>query len=464
MRFVYLVIALCIAAACGGDNKNPIAPTPVPAPTPAPTPTPPTPKELFIRAPEGFSGELMPLEPVQFYAALEYSDGSVREGVSAEWSSSDTTVATVSESGLVTGRQPGTFNLTARAEGLTSTHEGLLVVPAPAPPPTPRALYVRNAGFPDEYFSELTAGDTAQFRADLEYSDGSVREGVSAEWSSSDTTVATVSESGLVTARQPGVFDLTASAEGLTSTHDGLLVVPAPPPPLPPRPALPPRPVDPRFNDLFWSQLVFNQFDAPGQRYKISVLENPCLNVYIRLGDSTGQRRIVSDAIRDHITQAVPQLAYQLTGQPYGCRIESGMEDRTQAGWMTVRFFADGSSERTSASLGTDPGNIWIWLGYTDGRERFGALFPRVFAHEFGHAMGFWHVAETAGMPKSVMARAVSQENPGSATFTAAEQYHAQLAYEIGRGREYCGWPFQEVCATPRNQGAAWVPSHVVID
>ena len=207
VRFVYLVIALCIAAACGGDNKNPIAQTPVPASTPAPTPTPPTPKELFIRAPEGFSGELMPLEPVQFYAALEYSDGSVREGVSAEWSSSDTTVATVSESGLVTGRQPGTFNLTARAEGLTSTYDGLHVVPAPAPPPTPRrALYVRPAGFPDEYFSELTAGDTAQFRAALEYSDGSVREGVSAEWSSSDPIAVFVSSNGLVTGRKHGVF------------------------------------------------------------------------------------------------------------------------------------------------------------------------------------------------------------------------------------------------------------------
>ena len=349
-----LVLALCIAPACGGGNSAPTAPTPIPTPTPTPT-------ELSISSPDGFSGTLMPREPVQF-------------------------------------------------------------------------------------------------RADLEYSDGSVREGVSAEWSSSDPSVATVSESGLVTARQPGVFDLTASAEGLTSTHDGLRVVPAPAPPPPPRP------VDPRFNDLFWRQLVFNQFDELGQRHRISVLEHSCLNVYIRRGDSTGQRRIVSDAIRDHIAQAVPQLAYQLTGQPYGCRIESGMEDRTQAGWMTVRFFADGSSERTSATVGADPGNIWIWLGYTDGREKFGHLFPRVFAHEFGHAMGFRHVAETAGMPKPVMARAVSQDNPGPATFTAAEQYHAQLAYEIGRGREYCGWPLQEVCATPHNQGAAWVPPHVVID
>ena len=177
---------------------------------------------------------------------------------------------------------------------------------------------------------------------------------MSAEWSTSDQTVATVNESWLVTARQIGVFDLIVRAEGLTDRTAGVRVVLA----------APLRPVDPRFNDLFWSQLVFNQFDAPGRRYKISVLDNPCLNVYIRLGDSTDQRRVVSDAIRDHITQAVPQLARQLTGQPYRCRIESGIADRTQTGWMTVRFLTDGNPEGGnssgigSASFGGDPGNI----------------------------------------------------------------------------------------------------------
>ena len=31
--------------------------------------------------------------------------------------------------------------------------------------------------------------------------------------------------------------------------------------------------------------------------------------------------------------------------------------------------------------------------------------------------------------------------------FTERERYHAQLAYEVGRGAAYCGWPFDPGCA-----------------
>ena len=31
-------------------------------------------------------------------------------------------------------------------------------------------------------------------------------------------------------------------------------------------------------------------------------------------------------------------------------------------------------------------------------------------------------------------------------TFSAREQFHAQLAYKIGRGARYCGWPFSASC------------------
>ena len=95
------------------------------------------------------------------------------------------------------------------------------------------------------------------------------------------------------------------------------------------------RPVDSQFNDWFWRQLVFNQYDDPSRQWGNYTLDTTSPNVYIRMGDPTG-RRVVSSQQRDHITRAVPQLAQQLTGSPYRGRIESGIEDRTRTGWITV--------------------------------------------------------------------------------------------------------------------------------
>lgn len=41
------------------------------------------------------------------------------------------------------------------------------------------------------------------------------------------------------------------------------------------------------------------------------------------------------------------------------------------------------------------------------------------------------------------------------AVFIAAEQYHAQLAYRVGRGyRDYCGWPLRVDCGPARREAA----------
>ena len=51
----FMVLLSLALSACGGDNKNPVAPTPVTAPTPAPAPTPPptptTAPDLVVDAP-----------------------------------------------------------------------------------------------------------------------------------------------------------------------------------------------------------------------------------------------------------------------------------------------------------------------------------------------------------------------------------------------------------------------------
>ncbi len=217
-------------------------------------------------------------------------------------------------------------------------------------------------------------------------------------------------------------------------------------------PTTPVRPVDARFRDRFWQELVFDQYDDPGRMTtrRSWVLENPSPNVYIRMGDPTG-RRVVSYKLRDHMQKAIPRLATQLTGRSYRGRIESGIGDRKRPGWITVRFVTqEEEPERTEgacarASVGADPGNIWIIRRARGNKNCVGAsFFPVLFAHEFGHAMGFFHVADRT----AIMA---SRSYTGRETFNAREQYHARIAYEVGRGEQYCGWPFQASCTRYRS-------------
>ena len=176
------------------------------------------------------------------------------------------------------------------------------------------------------------------------------------------------------------------------------------------------------------------------------------------MGDPTG-RRVVSHQQLDHIQRAVPRLARQLTGQPYRGRVESGIWDRTRRGWITVRFVTEEEDPDISKGcgrtrIGQDPGYIDINL---DSRR---CPFPKLFTHEFGHAMGFRHVEDRT----AIMANSVWN---GQSTFPR-EQYHAQLAFEVGRGHEYCGWPFQRKCATPKRGFRTVAPAHrppiIVID
>ena len=231
-----------------------------------------------------------------------------------------------------------------------------------------------------------------------------------------------------------------------------------------------PSTVDPRFDDLFWQDFVFAHMSIFQNPVQFSpVLNTTSPNVYIRTGDSTGQQ-VVPDQWRDAIRDAVPSLAWQLTGQRYSGRIESGIGDREQPGWITVRFVAEEDGDFNCvnhvdgrARLGADPGAIWISI-YCYPEDKPGdfvddpSLINATFAHEFGHAMGFSHVTDA-----SAVMNGFGGEANNRAMFSTRESYHAQLAYKVGRGAEYCGWPFSAAC-TRSPAGFRFRGAPVVVD
>ena len=123
---------------------------------------------------------------------------------SVTWSSSNPAVATVSETGLVTGVAAGSAVIEAKASsGLTAKCEITVSV---------ETIAVTGITL-DKTSESVTVGKTLQLTATVEPADATDK---SVSWFSSDVNVATVSETGLVTGVAPGSVVIEAkTASGL---------------------------------------------------------------------------------------------------------------------------------------------------------------------------------------------------------------------------------------------------------
>ncbi len=136
----------------------------------------------------------------QFTATGNYSDGTQQYLTQqVTWSSADTTIATVSPIGLVTATGVGTVNITATLSGvqgssslttIASTLTGVVITPA---------AWTMQAGTTQQFTATATLGANVI-----------MDETQASKWASSNTSVATVSATGLVTAVAAGTATITA--------------------------------------------------------------------------------------------------------------------------------------------------------------------------------------------------------------------------------------------------------------
>ena len=143
---------------------------------------------------------------VQLVATPRDANGTPLSGRTVSWSSSNTGVASVTGSGLVTGVGAGSATITAMSEGKSGTSAiTVTFVPVASVAVTPASASVNE-------------GKTVQLTATPKDGNGNPLSGRAVAWVSSNTTVATVSSSGLVTGKVAGTATITATSEGQSGT------------------------------------------------------------------------------------------------------------------------------------------------------------------------------------------------------------------------------------------------------
>jgi len=151
-------------------------------------------------------------------ATLSYSlnpSDAYYKGVT--WSSSDSTVATVDSSGSITALKAGTAKITIKTADGGYTATCTITVPGAGEPPAPPVTVPVTGVSLDKTAVTLTAGGTGALKATVSPSDATNK---NVTWSSSNTSVATVNGSGLITAVGAGAATIavTSSDGGFTAS------------------------------------------------------------------------------------------------------------------------------------------------------------------------------------------------------------------------------------------------------
>jgi hypothetical protein len=182
-------LAAFVLLSCGGDSTAP--PPQVAVASVALTPP---------------SNTLEVAQTVQLSAAPKDASGNVLSGRAIAWSSSSTGIASVNAAGLVTAVAPGSATIFATSENKSgSAAITVTAIPVNAVTVTPPT-------------STLVVGGTVQLTAATTDAGGHPLTGRTIAWVSTTPSVATTSNSGLVTAVAVGTTNITATSEGKADT------------------------------------------------------------------------------------------------------------------------------------------------------------------------------------------------------------------------------------------------------
>lgn len=121
------------------------------------------------------------------------------------WSTSDSSVATVSSDGTVTAVKNGKATVTAKCGDLSAQTKVTVINPL-------KAITITGTTH------SIKKGQTTQLG--LTYDPADTTDSVAATWTSSNTSVATVSKTGLVTALKDGSTTIKATVGNVSSTYD----------------------------------------------------------------------------------------------------------------------------------------------------------------------------------------------------------------------------------------------------
>ena len=132
-------------------------------------------------------------------------DGNVLSGFVIIWSSTNSASVTVSNTGLITGIAPGSSSITATIEGKIATASVNVAKAA-----------VSSIGLKPN-LSVVRIDENQQVIATVKSTSGGELQGVRLNWSSSDSSIATVSTTGVVTGKSVGTATIIVSFGGVTA-------------------------------------------------------------------------------------------------------------------------------------------------------------------------------------------------------------------------------------------------------